>query len=417
MRHYITLILGFSLMFFSLGCQSVSNLAVQNFAGQYPEISNQVKPDIVPFGLNDSISRIYFSIPYSGFLYKTVGQAKISRASFRLHFDVFTNYESPAVIDSGSFTFADSLNVRSEKKFSYEFNIRVKTGQNYLLSLALNDLNKKVVQYSTCYINRKSKGSSSFFKASQEEAGLLYSPVLQSKQPIVLAAADTALKSLYVNVFRRKFALPAPPFNQEMRPQFDYSPDSSFQLHLHRGISAPIALNNPGIYFFRSDTTLREGFTLIRLSEGFPRLENARQMLGALRYITSAKEFEQMIKRPDTRSAVDSFWLATGGNTERALNLIRDYYSRVQRANELFSSFTEGWQTDRGLIYIVMGPPNVVYRSNMQEEWVYGEAGNMHSMYFNFMKVINPFTNADYVLLRDPTMKQAWYMAVERWRR
>jgi GWxTD domain-containing protein len=237
------------------------------------------------------------------------------------------------------------------------------------------------------------------------------------RKPVVLSIADTGVKILWVNYYRRKFPVPLPPFSQEDRPQFNYKADSSFSLFMHAGISEPVSLYNPGFYYFRADTNLREGFSLFRFNDGFPELVNARQMMDALRYITSAKEYAQMSQRTDTRTSVDSFWIATAGNTGRALNMIKDYYSRVQRANELFSSYTEGWQTDRGMIYIVMGPPNVVYRSNLKEEWIYGEAGNMHSMYFVFEKVINPFTCEDYVLLRDPTMKQGWYMAVERWRR
>lgn len=417
MHRYRIIIAGITLLSLLWGCSLVSNLAVQNYAGQYPETATRARPELVPFILNDSITHIFFRIPFGEFLYKTIGNTKINQAVFKLHFDLFSDYESSAVIDSGSFIFTDSLNSGSGRKFNFEFDAKAAKGQNYLISITINDLNRKTSQNNTYYINRHTKGSSSGFLASQEGSGMMYSPLMLNKLPVVLTLSDTSLKRILVNVYQRKFPLPQPPFATEPRPPFDYTPDSSFQLPLQNGVSAPMALNRAGFYFFRSDTTTREGFTLFRFSEGFPELVNARQMLGALRYITSAKEFDELCKQVDTRSAVDSFWLATGGNADRALNLIRDYYSRVQRANELFSSFTEGWQTDRGLIYIVLGPPNVVYRSNLQEEWVYGEAGNMHSMYFYFAKVDNPFTNADYVLLRDPTMKQAWYMAVERWRR
>ena len=417
MRRYLIVILAFSLIIPLWGCKSVSNLAIYNYANQYVETANSGAAEVVPFALNDSISHIYFRVPYSEFVYKPFGKEKIARAIFKLHYEVCTNYESIVISDSGSFVFADSLHEGSVQMFNYEFDIKAALGQNYLLSLTLTDKNKKASYNSTFYFNRKTSGSSGSFMASQAGTGLLYSSILKDKQQVVLTCADTTLKSIWVNVFRRKFPLPEPPFSAEVRPKFDYKSDSSFQLQLKKGISSPVALNRTGFYFFRSDTTLREGFSLFRFSEGFPELVNSRQLLGALRYITSLKEFNEMSKRPDTRSAVDSFWLVTGGNIDRALILIRDYYSRVQRANVLFSSFTEGWQTDRGLIYIVLGPPNVVYRNNLQEEWVYGEAGNTRSMYFYFMKVENPFTNADYVLLRDPAMKQAWFMAVERWRR
>lgn len=417
MHRYLIFIPALFLLILVWGCRSVGNLAIRNYSNQYVEVADQGSFEAVPFAGDDSITRIYLRVPFSELLYKTNGKSKVSRAVFKLQFEVYSNYESSVVIDSGSFVFADSTHASSDEMFNFEFDIRAGVGQNYLLSLNLSDLHRKSSLNRTMYINRRTKGSSCSFKASQAGYGQLYSNVLLNKKPVVITTTDTTLKSLWVQVFHRKFALPAPPFAPEVRPKFDYTPDSSFQILLHKGISPELVLNKPGFYYFRSDTSSREGYTLFRFSEGFPELVKAGQMLGALRYITSSKEFDELNKRHDSRSAVDSFWLATGGNAERAVSLIKDYYLGVQRANELFSSFTEGWQTDRGLIYVVLGPPNVVYRSNLQEEWVYGEAGNMRSMYFYFMKVENPFTSDDYVLLRDPTMKQAWYMAAEKWRR
>jgi hypothetical protein len=89
----------------------------------------------------------------------------------------------------------------------------------------------------------------------------------------------------------------------------------------------------------------------------------------------------------------------------------------VVDVNFLFSSYQEGWKTDRGLIYIIYGPPSEVYRRDDEEEWIYGERGNPMSIRFYFMKVENPFTNNDFSLQRSPIYKTSWYVAVENWRR
>ena len=38
----------------------------------------------------------------------------------------------------------------------------------------------------------------------------------------------------------------------------------------------------------------------------------------------------------------------------RELNLIKTYYSKVEKANEMFTSHLEGWKTDRGMISIIL---------------------------------------------------------------
>ena len=41
---------------------------------------------------------------------------------------------------------------------------------------------------------------------------------------------------------------------------------------------------------------------------------------------------------------------------------MQEYYSRVERANILFGTFRNGWETDRGEVYIRFGPPSEVER-------------------------------------------------------
>lgn len=400
-----------------LGCRSTGNLAIRNYAGQYAENPRTPSLLAVPFSENDSITHIYARWPYSDLVYRKNDRTKLSYASASLHFVVYPDFRATAIADSGTFLLLDSLHAGGGELCDFEFEIKTPRNQTSILSLTLTDRKSRAQFQSNFYIRKNIQGSSSFFKVSQEGSGLLYSPVMHTKDPVVISFADKAVKSLYVNLFREKFPLPAPPFVQGERPAFKYLPDSSFKVMLENGNSAPLKLNRQGFYFFSCDSTFHEGFTLFRYSPEFPKLVNAWQMLMPLRYITSDKEFDKLSKSRDIRGAVDSFWITTAGNTDRALLLIRDYYSRVQRANELFSSHMEGWQTDRGLIYIVHGVPNVVYRNDIQEEWIYGEEGNMRSLHFYFMKVENPFSTSDFVLLRDPTLKQAWYMAVERWRR
>ena len=104
------------------------------------------------------------------------------------------------------------------------------------------------------------------------------------------------------------------------------------------------------------------------------------------------------------------------GNQTLAKQIIKSYYKRVADANKLFSTYKEGWKTDRGVIYIVFGPPSIVYRSMQGESWTYGEESNYRSLTFNFTMINNPFTNNDFTLERTTVYKNPWYRAVDSWR-
>ena len=126
-------------------------------------------------------------------------------------------------------------------------------------------------------------------------------------------------------------------------------------------------------------------------------------MAHPLRYISTQKEYEELAqheKAADFQKAVDSFWLKAAGSIERGQELVAGYYGRVQLANERFSSYVEGWKTDRGIIYTIYGPPSEVYRNDKGETWVYGSSSSMLSYTFNFIHVSNPFTDNDYALNR-----------------
>jgi GWxTD domain-containing protein len=55
--------------------------------------------------------------------------------------------------------------------------------------------------------------------------------------------------------------------------------------------------------------------------------------------------------------------------------VMREYYRRVAYANKHFKHYYDGWKTDMGMIYIVLGPPDNVdrhpfeYNSKPYEVW------------------------------------------------
>jgi GWxTD domain-containing protein len=130
----------------------------------------------------------------------------------------------------------------------------------------------------------------------------------------------------------------------------------------------------------------------------------------------SKEEFESCKQAPDKKAAIDKFWLTIGGSNERARELLKRYYGRVKEANKYFSSYTQGWKTDRGMIFIIYGHPTNNYRTSGAEVWVYGTEGSPSAQRFVFKKTQNPFSDNDFVLERSQFYKDSWYYAVDYWR-
>lgn len=151
----------------------------------------------------------------------------------------------------------------------------------------------------------------------------------------------------------------------------------------------------------------------------YPALTSASELIEPLLYLTTSQERQRLTNAPDPKRAVDRYWLDVArGNKEQGKKLIRSYYGRVTAANHLFAAHKAGWLTDRGLLYVVLGPPPGVRRlSSGEERWYYPEAGVGGSpVTFSFRPKPSTFAPDYYELVRRPEYELLWYAAVEQWR-
>ncbi len=89
-------------------------------------------------------------------------------------------------------------------------------------------------------------------------------------------------------------------------------------------------------------------------------------------YINDAKTKDEKLKR------YLAFWKKQDPTPATDDNpIFEEYYRRVAYANAHFSHYVEGWKTDRGMVFILLGPPNNVERhpfdidSKPYEVWEY----------------------------------------------
>jgi GWxTD domain-containing protein len=99
-----------------------------------------------------------------------------------------------------------------------------------------------------------------------------------------------------------------------------------------------------------------------------------------LRYIAKGGEIKKIRKASgeEKQRLFDEFWKSqdpTPGTDEN--ELMDEYYRRVDFSNGNFAAFQDGWQTDRGMVYIILGPPEEIDRhpfesdSKPYEIWAY----------------------------------------------
>ena len=109
-------------------------------------------------------------------------------------------------------------------------------------------------------------------------------------------------------------------------------------------------------------------------------ISNFDEALQQMRYILNSKERAE-IKKVQSKKREELFkklWKRRDPTPDTIVNeLMNEYYKRVAYANTHFDSFIDGWQTDRGMIYIIFGPPDDIEHSvlsqiqNTTEIWYY----------------------------------------------
>ncbi|MDZ7373255.1 MAG: GWxTD domain-containing protein [candidate division KSB1 bacterium] len=111
-----------------------------------------------------------------------------------------------------------------------------------------------------------------------------------------------------------------------------------------------------------------------------PTISDLELAIEQVRYIATRDEWSKLKKaKPEEKPKLfQEFWARRDPTPGTPANEAMDeHYRRVQYANENFSGFQEGWKTDMGMVYIVLGPPDDIERhpfdvdSKPYEIWYY----------------------------------------------
>lgn len=164
-----------------------------------------------------------------------------------------------------------------------------------------------------------------------------------------------------------------------------------------------LSVANGYFYLIQQDSLDQSGVTILSVPRYFPKLRKVEELIPPLTYISTTSEIKELT-RYMSRSSFESFWLKLYLTRFRAKNAIKAFYEDVQEANRLFTDYKQGWKTDRGIIYIVFGKPDMLTRDEQLEVWHYD--GGIKFEFIRFSSLFTPFM---YALRRDTKYEEDWY--------
>jgi len=218
-------------------------------------------------------------------------------------------------------------------------------------------------------------------------------------------------KPLHFSYYRDDFPTPSPPFaDKELKMDRFLFPDSMFVVQPDQSIGP---FQHEGLYLAQEDTLSSVGFAFLIKKDPYPKYNKLADLKGPLLFVTTREENDQIGAAGEDKAKFDKVILGITGDKDRAKTFMRNFFKRVEYANAFFTSFKEGWKTDRGMVFIVFGAPDEVMLNGQQEVWSY-RAANLR---FTFNKAGSVYSPDHWVLIRDKDYAEYWYSTVDLWRK
>ncbi len=282
------------------------------------------------------------------------------------------------------------------------------SNHNFLILRTLNLTTSKTYTY---IINLEKKAS--FFLTKTD----LTIPILEGfttkKSLIKVAKLEGLTPNFGIQFYSSHFSAALPPMaNLKSQSLFEKA-DTSFVVTSNNILPS----DKEGVYTITEENQ-EDIISFFRITGNrYPQLSNIQEIIDASIYLFTKKEKDKLASSTNPKKDYDAFWLENTNSEERAGKMISAYFSRVKESNTLFSSYKEGWKTDMGMIYIIFGPPNKVFRSNGSVQWVYKKTYEMPSLLFTFYLNDKNWDSEYFDLERNIKYQNTWFRAIDLWRK
>ncbi|MBN2481244.1 MAG: GWxTD domain-containing protein [Bacteroidales bacterium] len=391
--------------------------SVVNLSSMYNPSGARLHPAYTVYHENPGMSLLIIKIfpvelLYSGGIEpdQLIGQVKIT-----YYLNDLTDPDRPFQADSGVHIY----NIRREdaqRRFITQIPMRTTAGKFYQLTVVARDQVRKEESQTNLYVDRRSEFSGQNFMIIDVNENIpFFQPYVLGDAFFRIRSAVVRYDTVYVSFYGQEIPLPRPSFSLARENEYFRNPDSLWVMSFTN--DNIYRLNYQGIYHFQFDTVGDAGLTLFNFGPSYPHVEYAEELIDPLAYLTTSAEYAEMKGAQNLKLALDNFWLDKAGSPERARELIRIYYNRVYYSNYYFTAARPGWKTDRGMIFIIYGPPQTVTTTTNQEKWVYYRNNFTSAVTFIFDLVPTTYSLENYVLQRSENYDTYWRQAVDTWRR
>jgi GWxTD domain-containing protein len=423
----IFLLLSVTLLFvFFNSCKTTQNTVdSKDLSYLYNPTKNQTNPRYNVINQSDESSVLSVKFFASDLFFSEANPQGVPTAALLITVKLFNISQGKLLADTAVYNIS-IVKEEGRPEYIYEIPLKVEKGIEYMAEIRIMD--RLRLQYVQAFVpfNTLSYNNKYNFKAQGHfQKNELFNPVLRINEYVNLIYLRVPVDTLYISFYKPFREIPDPPAILLPEKTLDYPPEKVVAIPYSDTI--PMMFPREGIYLCSVGRDINEGFTFLNLGVSYPAMATPDVMIEPLAYLATQDEMAALRAAVRQKVSLDDFWIKCGGNVDKARELIRIYYTRVLYSNYYFTSYREGWRTERGMIYLIYGPPDKVYKTSDGENWGYRKPviksswGGRYTvsddyLFFNFKKRENIFSDNDYYLSRSETLVAYWDKAITSWR-
>lgn len=408
-------LLGLTLVLLAPSCRSIRNLTETSAPlVLYNPGKTALHPEFRVFHNAADESTLYFRVMTRELLFSQANPEIKELARVSVAYTLYTSHQDKkwSVRDTAEFVIEKAL---AKSAYIGAVSFPTETNKTYLLAVEFTDQTRQTSVRDMILVDRFSEfPQQDFLTVDDPENRDGFQTFYYPEESFRLIHRDLPAGPIYVSRFASRNILPLPPWSQDEPTDLAPVPDSTWIINYSP--QSYLQLNGRGIYVFHRTIERAQGFCVVQFNDHFPQVTQPEDMLPPLQYITTREEYRKMIETENRKQALDDFWIAKGITFPNARDLIRVYYNRVLFANHYFTSTREGWKTDRGMIYTIIGPPEQVVKTEAKESWIYRDSQTNRTIQFDFVLRTDFWTGYEYRMVRSEDYRSLWIRAVETWR-
>lgn len=392
---------------------SIFNQGSRELALIYNPIATTLHPKVFVKKQSDNDIDIYYLISDNELLFSKANAEGAQQAQIRIYYKIMESYEKPDLLDSCERVMTIK---KSDFPRTYAIKLKVKPVdlQKFVVMSTVTDLVRQKMSLHFCEVDRKSP--------FVEDNYTITDPKTMQPRNVNYIKKGEVVRIDYNRYFDYPILYGG---DTEMEPFTALSPYASdpatedstvFGSLTMRDKSFMLSGNECKLYMTTADTNYKENLIIPCFREDYPNINTLDDLIKPVAYLATGAEYEKLQSSKTKKLDLDEFWYSCGEDIKRSKELIKVYYTRAVLANIYFCDTREGSQTDRGMVYIVLGPPDILAITSTSEIWTYRDKRSGQNIKFVFRRQTNALGER-YVLRRSTELKTFWDRAVNSWRK